>query len=464
MNWELQTIVQLTGGRLAPAGARATVSGISTDSRTVREGELFVPLRGANFDGHDFLSQAVRQGAVACLSEELVAGLPVPVITVPDTLRALGDLAAGRRQEFSLPVIGVTGSSGKTTTKEMLAAVLSQVNPGLKTEGNFNNLIGLPQTIFRLDAAHQWAVLEMGMSARGEIARLAEIAVPDIAIITNVGEAHLETLHGLDGVARAKGELFVTLRPGATAVINADDERVVSLPVANGVRRLLYGLGPEAQVRGEEVEVGGDSVGFVLCLPEGRFPVRLQLAGRHNVHNALAAAAAASALGVPGATIAQGLQAFRTIAGRMEAVQLAGGITLLADTYNANPLSVKAALLALDEMGGTGARIAVLGDMLELGAQAATLHREVGAVAARRADLLIALGSLAGAMAEGARQAGLPESQIRIVPSHEEAVVVLQQLLRPGDRVLVKGSRGMRMERICAALREEKARPAVGHH
>lgn len=464
MNWELQTIAQLTGGRLAPAGARATVSGISSDSRTVREGELFVPLRGANFDGHDFLSQAVRQGAVACLSEELVAGLPVPVIMVEDTLRALGDLAAGRRQEFSLPVIGITGSSGKTTTKEMLAAILGQVNPGLKTEGNFNNLIGLPQTIFRLDASHNWAVLEMGMSARGEIARLAEIAVPDIGVITNVGEAHLETLHGLDGVARAKGELYVTLRPGATAVINADDERVVSLPVANGVRRLLYGLGPEAQVRGEAIEVGGDGVGFVLCLPEGRFPVRLQLAGRHNVHNALAAAAAASALGVPGTTIAQGLEAFRTIAGRMEAVQLADGITLLADTYNANPLSVKAALLALDEMGGTGARVAVLGDMLELGPQAAALHREVGAVAARRADLLLALGSLAGAIAEGARQAGMPETQIRIVLSHEEAVVALQQLLRPGDRVLVKGSRGMRMERICAALQGVEARQAVGHH
>lgn len=463
MNWDLQTIAQLTAGRLAPAGARATVSGISSDSRTVREGELFVPLRGANFDGHDFLSQAVRQGAVACLSEEMVAGLPVPVIMVEDTLRALGDLAAGFRQEFSLPVIGITGSSGKTTTKEMLAAILGQVNPGLKTEGNFNNLIGLPQTIFRLDASHHWLVLEMGMSARGEIARLAQIAVPDVGIITNVGEAHLETLHGLDGVARAKGELYVSLRPGATAVINADDERVVHLPVANGVRRLLYGLGPQAQVRGEAVEVGGDRVGFLLCLPEQRFPVRLQLAGRHNVHNALAAAAAASALGVPGAIIARGLEAFRTLAGRMEAVQL-DGITLLADTYNANPLSVKAALLALDEMGGTGARVAVLGDMLELGSQAAALHREVGEVVALRADLLIALGSLAGAIAEGARQAGMPDAQIRIVPSHEEAVAVLQQLLRPGDRVLVKGSRGMRMERICAALQGVEARQAVGHH
>ncbi len=462
MNWDLQTIAQLTGGRLVPAGARGAISGVSTDSRTVREGELFVPLRGANFDGHDFLSQAVRQGAAACLSEELVAGLPVPVIMVEDTLRALGDLASGRLRENELPVIGITGSSGKTTTKEMLAAILGQVNPGLKTEGNFNNLIGLPLTIFRLEEGHCWAVLEMGMSARGEIARLAQIANPDIGVITNIGEAHLETLHGLDGVARAKGELFVGLRPGATAVINADDERVAALPVANGVRRLLYGLGPAAQVRGEEVVVGGDTVAFQLCLATGRWPVTLHLAGRHNVHNALAAAAAASALGIDGAVIARGLEAFRTIAGRMEAVQLDSGVTLLADTYNANPLSVKAALLALDEMGGTGARVAVLGDMLELGPQALALHREVGAVAAARADLLIALGNLAGALAEGARQAGLPDAQIRIVPSHEEAVTVLQELLRPGDRVLVKGSRGMRMERICAALRGTETRQAVG--
>ncbi|MBE0598453.1 MAG: UDP-N-acetylmuramoyl-tripeptide--D-alanyl-D-alanine ligase, partial [Desulfuromonadales bacterium] len=195
--FDVQQIAQITGGRVSPETARAVVTGVSTDSRTLMPGELFVPLRGENYDGHDYLVQAVRRGAAACLSEEVVAGLPVPVIRVADTLRALGDLAAALRQGFDGPLVAITGSSGKTTTKEMLAGILSSTAPGLKTEGNFNNLIGLPHTLFRLQPQHRWAVLEMGMSARGEIARLAEIATPSVGVITNVGPAHLETLHGL---------------------------------------------------------------------------------------------------------------------------------------------------------------------------------------------------------------------------------------------------------------------------
>jgi UDP-N-acetylmuramoyl-tripeptide--D-alanyl-D-alanine ligase len=295
MNLDLQKIAQVTTGRLSPAGARVTVTGISTDSRSVCPGELFVPLRGEKFDGHDFLTQAVRRGAAACLSEDVIAGFPVPVIQVANTLQALGDLAAAIRRDFSGPVVAVTGSSGKTTTKEMLASILSGTAPGLKTEGNFNNLVGLPLTLFRLAPEDCWAVLEMGMSARGEIARLAEIALPDVGIITNVGPAHLETLHGLDGVARAKGELFAALKAGGTAVINADDERVAQLPVANGVRRLHYGFFASAEIRAEEVAVAGAAVSFRLILPEGAWPVSLAVAGRHNVYNALAAAAAAAA-------------------------------------------------------------------------------------------------------------------------------------------------------------------------
>lgn len=226
MKLTLQQIAHIVGGDLSPSGARATVSGISTDSRTVGRGELFVPLRGDRFDGHDFLCQAARMGAAVCLSEEVLAGFPVPAIRVEDTLAALGQLAAALRRDFSGPVIAVTGSSGKTTTKEMLSAILSLSGAGLKTAGNFNNLIGLPLTLFRLEAAHRWAILEMGMSARREIARLAEIADPGVGVITNVGPAHLETLENLDGVARAKGELFAALKPGGTAVINADDELV----------------------------------------------------------------------------------------------------------------------------------------------------------------------------------------------------------------------------------------------
>lgn len=454
MRMDLQKIAEITGGRVFPEGAKRAVVGFSTDTRTLQEGDLFIPLRGENFDGHDYLLQAAQRGAAACLSEEVVADLPIPVVRVADTLKALGDLAAALRLALTGPVIAVTGSSGKTTTKEMLAGILSLTAPGLKTEGNFNNLVGLPHTIFRLKPEeHRWAVLEMGMSARGEIARLAEIATPQIGIITNVGAAHLETLQGLDGVARAKGELFAALHAGGTAVINADDERVKAIPVANGVRRLFFGLAPGAQVRGEEIVPAGEAVSFKLVLPQGVFPVHLSTPGRHNVHNALAAAAAAHAVGVDPDIIVRGLEQFRPTKGRMETVVLASGITLIEDTYNANPLSVKAALTALDEMGGEGKRVAVLGDMLELGTEAAALHREVGEAAAARADHLILLGEMAAETAAGARAGGMAPERVQLAATHEEIAALLLKLVQPGDRVLVKGSRGMRMEKVCAALK-----------
>ena len=222
MELPVQKIARMVAGILTPPHSQVMVTGVSTDSRTIRPGELFVPLVGPHYNGHDYLGQAVQNGAAACLSEEVVAGLPVPIIRVEDTLKALGDLAAAVRSHYRGPLVAITGTAGKTTTKEMLATILSQTGPGLKTEGNFNNLIGLPLTLFRLEATHRWVVLEMGMSARGEIARLAQIASPTIGLITNVGPAHLETLHGLEGVARAKGEMFESLQPQTTAVINAD--------------------------------------------------------------------------------------------------------------------------------------------------------------------------------------------------------------------------------------------------
>lgn len=463
MRLDLTQIMTITGGDLTPERADGVVTGVSTDSRSLRAGDLFVPLRGPRFDGHDFMAQAVQSGAVACLSEEVIAGLPVPVIRVTDTLWALGDLAAAVRQAFDGPVVAVTGSSGKTTTKEMLAGILALRGEGLKTEGNFNNLIGLPHTLFRLEADHHWAVLELGMSARGEIARLAEISRPDIGVITNVGPAHLETLHNLQGVARAKGELFAALPAGGTAVINGDDPRVLQLPVANGVRRLIYGCGSDAEVRAEDIAVDGHGTHFCLLLAGESWPVHLSVPGRYNVHNALAAAAAAHALKVGGAQIVEGLEAFRSCAGRMAVAELASGATLLEDFYNANPLAVKAALSALDEMPGSGRRIAVLGDMLELGDAASEMHRQTGLDASKCVDLLILLGERAEDTAAGARQGGMPPQSVWVVKSHDEAVQLLAGILRPGDRVLVKGSRGMTMEKICNALRASDGRPSAGH-
>jgi len=450
---DVKTIAAVTGGQIIHNGADVTVQGFSTDSRTLQAGDLFIPLRGERFDGHDYLAQAVRHGAAACLSEEVVVGLNIPVVQVRDTLQALGDLAAAVRQRFSAPVIGITGTSGKTTSKEMLAAILTHTGPGLKSAGNFNNLVGVPLTLFGLRPNHQWAVIEMGMSARGEIARLAQIAAPQIGIITNVGAAHLQNLGGISGVARAKGELFIHLPPGGTAVINADDPQICQLPLANGVRRLFFGNCAEAQVRSSAITAAEGMVSFTLHLPDTEAPVCLPLPGRHNVQNALAAAAAAWLLGVAANDIVAGLAEFKPCPGRMELIELPGDLLLLEDSYNANPLSVRAALDALHDLGRPGRRIAVLGDMLELGPAAPDLHHEVGALVPSRADWLFTLGELAREIAAGATAKGMPAERIVAVLDLDELLDRLQGLLAPGDRLLIKGSRGMRMERISARLR-----------
>ena len=410
------------------------------------------PLRGERFDGHDYLGQAVKNGAAACLSEEVVAGLNVPVVRVPDTLRALGDIAAAYRLQLHGPLVAVTGSAGKTTTKEMLAGILERVASGLKTAGNFNNLIGLPLTLFRLTEEHQWAVLEMGTSALGEIERLTEIAQPTIGIITNIGEAHLETLHGLDGVARAKGELFAGMR-GGTAIINLDDQRVASLPVANGVKKLTYGLSEEAQVRAEAIADEAGTWSFDLLCAGERHRVKLTVPGRHNVMNALAAAAAAQEMNVPVVDIVAGLCEFVTIQGRMNLFPLPCGGLLLDDSYNSNPLAAGAALEALASLKGQGRRVAVLGDMLELGNNSTTLHEELGRHAAKVADLLIAVGSFAEALCRGAQQAGLKPEQLVRLENVAAAIDYFHNQQRSGDRILVKGSRGVHLDRLTETLR-----------
>jgi len=450
---DARKVAEFTGGHLLQNGASVEINGFSTDSRKIQPGELFIPLRGEQYDGHDYLTQAVQRGAAACLSEEVIGGLRVPVIKVTDTLVALGDLAAAIRRQFAGPVVGITGTSGKTTCKEMLASILASLGPGLKSAGNFNNLIGVPLTLFGLQPQHRWAVIEMGMSARGEIARMAEIAAPKLGVITNIGAAHLETLGGISGVARAKGELYIGLPQDGIALINADDPQVSSLPVANGVRRVLFGMQQDAEVRGDRITVQNGSVSFDLIIDGRSMRVRLPLPGRHNVSNALAAAAAASALGVDLAAIAAGLGAFQPCPGRMELLELAGDIVILEDSYNANPLSVRAALDALNDLGAPGRRIAVLGDMLELGASAEELHHQIGRIAAGRVDRLFTCGLLAREIARGAAEAGLPAEFIFAATSHEELTAQLLTVLHPGDCILVKGSRGMRMEQVTSALR-----------
>ena len=458
---DVRTIAEITGGHLMQNGASVELQGFSTDSRSLQPGELFIPLRGDNFDGHDYMNQAIQNGAAACLSEEMIGGLLVPVIKVNNTLKALGDLAAAMRRQFAGPVVGITGTSGKTTCKEMLAAVLDSTGPGLKSAGNFNNLIGVPLTLFDLQPQHRWAVVEMGMSERGEISRLAEIARPNIGMITNVGAGHLENFDGISGVARAKGELFIGLPSDGVALINADDPEVLQLPVANGVRRVLFGTVSEADVKAENIAGHNGSVSFDLVVEGEVKKVVLPLPGRHNVANALAAAAAAYVIGVGLEQIVSGLQAFKPCPGRMELFVLTEDIVVLDDSYNANPLSVHAALDALHDLGSAGRRIAVLGDMLELGPTGPELHHHIGALAAERVDWLFTYGALAGEIARGAVESGFPQERVFSATSHDELAASLIEILHSGDRVLVKGSRGMRMEKVIDALRIARQATAV---
>lgn len=457
---DMRTVAEITGGHLMLNGASVELQGISTDSRTVQPGDLFIPLRGDTFDGHDYLTLAIQRGAVACLSEEMIAGLLVPVIKVKDTLKALGDLAAVLRRKFAGPVIGITGTSGKTTCKEMLASVLEHRGPGLKSAGNFNNLIGVPLTLFDLQLEHHWAVIEMGMSALGEIARLAEIAAPNIGLITNIGAGHLQNFDGIPGVARAKGELFISLPSDGIALINADDPEIRTLPVANGVRKVLFGVSTDAAIRADDITSQKGSVSFTLTINDEARRVRLPLPGRHNVTNALGAAAAASVLGVELQTIVAGLEAFKPCPGRMELLELPGDIVVLEDSYNANPLSVRAALDALYDLGAPGRRIAVLADMLELGQSAPEMHYQIGLLVAKHADQLFTFGVLAEEIARGARDAGLPDEKVFATNNQEQLAARLIAVLQAGDRILIKGSRGMRMERVTAALRMSKQQDA----
>lgn len=458
---DVRTIAEITGGHLMQNGASVELQGFSTDSRTLQPGDLFIPLRGDNYDGHDYLTQAIQNGAAACLSEEMIGGLLVPVIKVTDTLKALGDIAAAMRRQFAGPVVGITGTSGKTTCKEMLAAILEQTGPGLKSAGNFNNMIGVPLTLFELQAEHRWAVVEMGMSDRGEIERLTKIAMPNVGLITNVGAGHLENFDGISGVAMAKGELFINLPVDGIALINADDDEVCKLPIANSVRKVRFGSCEGVDVLARKIKSHNGSVSFDLVISGEAQRVNLPLPGRHNVSNALAAAAAASVLGVGLAEIATGLARFEPCPGRMELLELADEVVVLEDSYNANPLSVHAALDTLHDLAGSGRRIAVLADMLELGPTAPELHHQVGRIAAEKVDQLFVYGDLAREIARGAEEAGLAEENICIASDHDELTEQLLERLHAGDRVLIKGSRGMRMEKITEAVRLAKQKTAA---
>lgn len=455
--FSINDIALATGGRII-GQKTGEITGISTDSRNVTPGQLFVPLRGEHFDGHAFVAEVAEKGISTVLAEEQwLKGHTLPdtldCIAVKNSLHALGDLAAAWRQRFEIPVIAVTGSNGKTTVKEMLGSILALTGPGLKTTGNLNNLIGLPQMLFQLTPEHRWAVLEMGMSEPGEIDRLASIAAPRVGIVLNALPAHLQSMGTVDAVAAAKGELLHRICDGGLAVVNADDSRVASLSQNASARRISFGI-DRGEVRARNIEsMGLEGQKFQLHTPYGEATVHLKACGRHNIYNALAATAALLEK-VELTTIVTGLEAFTPYKGRFQ-IEHVGGITLVDDSYNANPASMKAALETLAQIAEGGHRIAVLGDMLELGGHETEAHQAVGAVAGRNVDRLYLMGHLMTTYTtEGAMLVDMPPESVICCSSHAEIAERLFGSLTDGDVILFKGSRGMAMEKAARELKD----------
>ncbi len=426
-------------------GGDRIFDGVSTDTRTIRSGELFVALQGPNFDGRDYVMLAGEKGAAAAVVKAKVDG-GIAQITVDDTRFALGQLGAAWRRDQSAIVVGITGSNGKTTLKELTAACLSQAAPTVATEGNLNNEIGMPLMLTRIDETHRFAVFEMGASHAGEIEYLTALAEPDVVAITNAGAAHLEGFGSIEGVAKAKGEILCgRSRPGV-AVLNADDEYFnFWSAMVKDIDVVSFGIDGQSDVGANDIAADGGGSSFELRLPDARVDVRLSMPGRHNVRNACAAAAIATSLGVAPEHIQSALESVKPVAGRLQSKQGFNGSTLYDDSYNANPLSVAAAAEFLAALEGRS--WLVLGDMGELGDDAARLHREVGAVAkGAGVDRLFATGELSRNTAEAFGDCA------SWFESLDMLIDALRATVTSDVNLLIKGSRFMRMERVVQAL------------
>lgn len=433
----------------APPGD-VPLSSVSIDSRTLAPGALFVAIAGPRFDGHEFLAQAKERGAAAALVHREAAAADLPVVRVPDTTRALADLATAVRAAAAVPVAAITGSAGKTTTKEMTAGLLATRGGVLKTEGNLNNQYGLPLTLLRLAPEHRFAVLELGMSAAGELSQLTRIARPDAAVITIVAPVHLEFFPSVEAIADAKAEILEGLGPGGVAVLNGDDPLVRRIGERHPGRVVWFGRDRAFDVSAERWRGTVHGMRFDLHLDGRSVDVALPFAGPHHLTNFLAAAAVARHFGLDADAIAAAAPALAPASHRGQVRRLGGGVTLLDDCYNSNPVAVEAAVAALD-LSAPGRRVAFLGDMRELGATAEALHREVGRRVGPRLDVLAAVGPLAASFLAGAREGERVPGELVAFPDAAAAAGAVD-LVRPGDAVLVKGSRGVKLEAVVDAL------------
>jgi UDP-N-acetylmuramoyl-tripeptide--D-alanyl-D-alanine ligase len=465
-SFSLQDILDSTGGRLIRDTPSEIFGGISIDSRTIKRGDLFVALRGINFDGHQFVQEAMEKGGEGVLIEHealgqkgTIAAMEKAVIVVGDTLRALGDIAHFSRKKYPIPLIAVAGSNGKTTTKEIIATLLEGSFRILKTWGNRNNLVGLPLTLLDLSPDHNMAVVEMGMNVKGEIKRMTEIANPDVGLITNISEAHLGGFGTFEELIKEKGELWDTMRPDGVIVANQDDVNVMKLAEGYPGKGVTFGLEVPSDVMARGIHIEGEKgTRFTLSLKGEEVEVTLPMMGISSLYNALAGTAVATVFGVQLEQIKERLERVKPFPMRMEIIRLEGGTTIINDAYNANPRSMELALKALSEVRGAGRGIAVLGDMLELGQFSGEAHARIGEkVVSFGVDLLFTLGESAEIIAKKAREMGLNEDHVTVSRDHRDLLPRLKRIIKPGDWILVKGSRAMTMEKIVLGLTGEEA-------
>jgi UDP-N-acetylmuramoyl-tripeptide--D-alanyl-D-alanine ligase len=462
MELKISEILKATKGNLLTGSHEGTVVDLSIDSRKTTACNLFVPLQGEHCDGHIFIETAFRQGANASLVKKgspvvqklMGASLGKPLIEVDDPLTALGDIAHFWRNKFSVKIVAITGSNGKTTTKEMTWNIISEKISSIKNPGNWNNLIGLPLSLFQLNRGHKVAVLEMGMNEKGEIDRLAEICQPQTGLITNIGPCHLEKLPSINDVMNAKAELFEHLGHSDTAIINNDDPRVVSLAERTSAKTISFGM-ENSDIHASNVR-GCNCFGteFDLCVREEKTTVKLQLLGKQFLSNALAAAAIAHSLGINIEDIKSGLESFETVPGRMETIKV-GSARIINDTYNANPVSMQASLSALSSLAFGKQKIAVLGDMLELGSESIKFHMELGKNAAHsNLDRLFLAGEFSSSVKEGAVSAGMDSRKITVCGDLTELASILNRTIGKGDSILIKGSRKLKLEKVIDLLQQ----------
>jgi UDP-N-acetylmuramoyl-tripeptide--D-alanyl-D-alanine ligase len=464
-----EEIVQPLMGELISGRAGSILNGVSTDSRKIEPGRLFLAIRGERYDGHDFVQKAVEGGASGIVIERgrktgISANSGTTIIAVQDTLKALGDLAGWWRHQHNVFVAAITGSSGKTTTKEMTANILGLGARTLKNEGNLNNLIGLPLTLLRLKRKDRRAILEMGMNRPGEIARLTEIADPDIGLITNVARVHLEGVGNIMGVARAKAELLEKISDKSRVILYGDDDFLMMQASRFGREIITYGLGSGNDIRADKIRnLGWDGSSFDLQYHGSSVPIRIKVPGKQNLINALAAAAIAICMKETIEHIVAGLNSFEGIKGRFMPVSLPNDIILVDDTYNSNPSSLRAALDSIKEMAGSNRRLIVgLGEMMELGEETVTAHLEAGSMVAELgASYLFAMGDHAGEMLKGALIKGLPPERAIEAESHQDMAQKIGEAIKKGDLILLKGSRKIGLEKVIQGLKERRLGNAV---